>query len=60
MDYFTVVCKCGGVGAPILYGFPTTAMVEHARSGLVALGGVIQKEFTHYCYTCNEAFTEEK
>lgn len=59
MDYYAKDCPCGGNQVPILYGLPTTAMIEHARAGIIALGGKRIQEYTHYCYSCNELFTEE-
>lgn len=40
--------------APIIYGYPTAEMIEYARQEIIALGGKNEKEYTHYCYQCNE------
>lgn len=59
MDYNAYPCDCGGTMVPILYGWPSAEMIEHARGGIIALGGPKSKLYTHYCYTCNEIFKKE-
>lgn len=40
----------------VLYGLPDTKMIEHARAGMIALGGRTVKDATHYCYSCNTIY----
>jgi hypothetical protein len=42
--------------AEIKYGYPTPVMIERARQELIALGGIKDVGYTHYCYSCNETF----
>lgn len=57
MNKIGVDCSnCGASNAaPIIYGFPTPEMVELAIKEIIALGGKNEQEYTHYCYSCNEA-----
>jgi hypothetical protein len=59
MDKIGARCtNCGAQEAsPIIYGYPTPEMVELAIKEIIALGGKNEQEFTHYCYSCNEAIT---
>lgn len=57
MDYTSHNCPCGGQMVPVLYGYPDTKMVEHARGGMIALGGCSPSDITHYCYSCNATYT---
>ncbi len=41
---------------PIIYGEPTTELVEEARMDRVALGGTTVKEYTHFCHFCQETY----
>lgn len=41
---------------PILYGYPTQYQIELAQQDKIALGGFPVKEYTHYCYACNDTF----
>lgn len=56
MDKMGITCEhCDAPNAaPIIYGYPTPEMVELARDELIALGGVAEQPYTHYCYSCNE------
>lgn len=59
MNYDAKPCPtCSGSMAPVLYGYPTTDMIELARQDMIALGGCIVGEDkpTHYCYSCNETY----
>lgn len=57
MDYTQLTCPSCQYGmAPILYGYPTAEMVEYARQELIALGGPTAKEYSHYCYSCDELY----
>lgn len=47
---------CQSSLAPIIYGYPTSDMVEYAVQDLIALGGPIAKEYSHYCYSCDELY----
>jgi hypothetical protein len=42
--------------SPIIYGYPTEAMIDEARLDRVVLGGPTIKEFTHFCHYCQETF----
>lgn len=53
MDYRSYSCMCGGEMVAVIYGYPSTDMIEHARSGAIALGGKKKQSATHYCYSCN-------
>lgn len=39
---------------PIWYGLPGPREIELARQDVIVLGGPQEKEFTHYCYLCQE------
>lgn len=56
MDYRSYSCGCSGEMVPVLYGYPDTKMIEHARGGLIALGGCSVSSATHYCYSCNTLY----
>ena len=56
MDYRSYSCLCGGNMVAVLYGLPDTKMIEHARAGMIALGGRTVKDATHYCYSCNTIY----
>lgn len=61
MDYIGIQCphcKANDM-APILYGLPTTDMIDLARQDIIALGGCVVdiNNPTHYCYNCNETAT---
>lgn len=57
MDYNQMQCPgCQSSLAPIIYGYPTSDMVEYAVQDLIALGGPIAKEYSHYCYSCDELY----
>lgn len=38
----------------IWYGFPTWKEIDLARQDKLVLGGPIKKEYTHYCFQCQE------
>jgi hypothetical protein len=60
MDYNALSCGCGGSLVPVIYGYPDTKMIEHARGGLIALGGcILDRSVTHYCYSCNKLYPTE-
>jgi hypothetical protein len=42
--------------AEIKYGYPTPIMIDRARKEEIALGGLNNVGFTHYCYSCNEVY----
>jgi hypothetical protein len=42
--------------AEIKYGYPTPIMIERAKQEIIALGGIKDVGYTHYCYSCNETF----
>lgn len=59
MNYEAITCpECSGSMAPVLYGLPTTNMIELAKQDMIALGGRMTGENspTHYCYSCNEEY----
>jgi|AntAceMinimDraft_11_1070367.scaffolds.fasta_scaffold00804_33 hypothetical protein len=59
MNYNTHPCPvCSKDMAPVIYGFPTTHMVEMAQQDIIALGGTkMDKENpTHYCYSCGDPY----
>lgn len=56
MDYRSYKCMCSGEMVAILYGYPDTKMIEHARAGIIALGGCSVTPATHYCYSCNTLY----
>jgi hypothetical protein len=57
MDYNAIPCACGGAQVPVLYGHPTTHMVDLARSGMIALGGCIaDRSIVAYCYSCDTTY----
>ena len=41
---------------PIIYGNPTSDLVEQARMDKVVLGGTTIKEYTHFCNYCQETY----
>lgn len=41
---------------PIWYGKPTSQELLFAVREELALGGIIFKDYTHYCYSCHETF----
>jgi hypothetical protein len=41
---------------PIWYGVPGPKEIQLANEDVIILGGVKEKEFTHYCYYCQETF----
>lgn len=41
---------------PIIYGKPTDELIEAARFDVVVLGGTKVKEFTHFCFNCQETY----
>lgn len=48
---------CGNENmAEIKYGFPTPTMIERAKLEIIALGGLNDNGYSHYCYSCNETF----
>lgn len=40
----------------IWYGYPTISEIYLAREEKLVLGGPVEKEYTHYCYACNETY----
>jgi hypothetical protein len=57
MDYNAMPCDCGGSRVPVLYGYPTTHMIELAKAGMIALGGcLVDRSIDGYCYSCNKTF----
>lgn len=55
MDIKLTKCICGNESpAPIQYGNPTPIMIERAKEEKIALGGIYEMEYTHYCYSCND------
>ncbi len=60
MNYAAATCpNCLTGMAPIVYGYPTTDMVDYAIQELITLGGPNRQEYTHYCYSCNETYVVE-
>ena len=47
---------CNTLMAPIWYGLPTWGEIELAKMDKIVLGGPVEKEFTHYCHTCQETY----
>ena len=45
--------------APILYGYPTPKWIDMAKLEQVALGGLSNVGYTHYCYSCNETYPQD-
>lgn len=41
---------------PIWYGYPDATKIEMAKQDMLVLGGYPPKEYTHYCYKCNETY----
>lgn len=42
--------------APIWYGLPTWGEIELSKMDKIVLGGPVEKEYTHYCHTCQETY----
>ena len=40
----------------IWYGHPTWTKIELAKNDKLVLGGPVLKEYTHYCFTCQETY----
>ena len=59
MNYNSHPCpQCSAQMAPVLYGWPTTDMIDLARQDVIALGGPneTKESPTHYCYSCGDDF----
>jgi hypothetical protein len=41
---------------PVVYGNPTPELIEMAREDQIALGGPVEKNYTHFCHECQEAY----
>lgn len=41
---------------PIWYGQPTIDEIMLAREDKIVLGGLVEKEFTHFCHQCQDTF----
>ena len=41
---------------PIWYGHPTIDEIMLAREDKIVLGGPVVKEYTHYCFYCQETY----
>jgi hypothetical protein len=41
---------------PIWYGYPTLDDVILSRANKIVLGGPKQKDYTHYCNSCQETY----
>jgi hypothetical protein len=52
-----MICKtCDEVMVDIWYGHPTWTKIELAKNDKLVLGGPVLKEYTHYCFTCQETY----
>ncbi len=49
------ICKLYEM-TPIWYGHPGIDEIMLAREDKLVLGGPIVKEYTHYCYFCQETY----
>lgn len=47
---------CNEPMVEIWYGHPTWAEIELSKMERLVLGGPKQKEYTHYCYKCQETY----
>lgn len=57
MDYTGLPCQnCTGTMAPVIYGYPGPELIQLAKDEAIALGGLRNDGYTHYCYSCNEVY----
>ena len=45
---------------PIIYGYPTSLMIDEARLDRLVLGGTQMKDYTHFCHYCQETYPESE
>jgi hypothetical protein len=41
---------------PVWYGHPTLKEIMLSRDDKIALGGPVEKEYSHFCLSCQEAY----
>jgi hypothetical protein len=41
---------------PVWYGHPTLKEIMLSRDDKIALGGPVEKEYSHFCLSCQETY----
>jgi hypothetical protein len=49
------ICNLGNL-VPIWYGYPTPTELRLAVEEKIVLGGMKEKEYTHYCNYCQDTY----